>query len=75
MDSGSYLAADKKVIAAALSLVETRELSSNDITLCPSVSYGLLCVIGVGLYRPLSQNCPLTSHQWNKLSLWASVPS
>jgi len=45
MDSGSYLASDKKVIAAALALVESRSISNDDFTLCPSVSYGLFCVM------------------------------
>jgi hypothetical protein len=45
MDSGSYLRADKTIIASALSRVEGRELSSDDFTLCPSVSHGLLCIM------------------------------
>ena len=45
VDSGSYLAAEKSLIGAALSAVEGRGLDTDDYTLCPSVTFGLFIIL------------------------------
>lgn len=45
IDTGQYISASKTIIARGLSHIESRDLSSEDFTLCPSVSFALLVIL------------------------------